>query len=449
MNTNLSTRKKGGEEKVELIERRPGSYLVEGVHSGKRRRLLRKLALTKSTIDSLPLQAEGQRLHTDRDLGGFALLIGQTAKSYIIQADLHGKPKRITIGKHGLYTPDEARRKAYKLLQLIREGVDPTAKKREAKRETPPPTMTLKQTFEKYLQVRPLKPATRKDYSQVFRRSFDDWLDLSITKISKSMILEKHERNKKRFGAPYADYGMRIVSALMNFAAALDEKLSEADNPVRVLSLTRAWTNLKPRTNYITEEQLPKWFKAIEELREEGSESSITTGLDYLTFVLFTGLRRNEAATLRWENINFNERTVTIEETKNGETHVLPLTDYLLQLLQRRKEEAYIFDSPWVFPSVRYKGKHLTEPRYVADLVTEKCGVKFTIHDLRRTFCTVAEGLDLSYYAIKKLMNHKLSGDVTWGYQRSTVKRLREPMEKITNYFLAKRTRGIRVRLAS
>lgn len=62
--------------------------------------------------------------------------------------------------------------------------------------------------------------------------------------------------------------------------------------------------------------------------------------------------------------------------------------------------------------------------------------VTFTLHDLRRTFITVAESLDISAYSVKRLVNHKMSNDVTAGYIITDVERLRVPMQKITDYLL-------------
>ena len=60
----------------------------------------------------------------------------------------------------------------------------------------------------------------------------------------------------------------------------------------------------------------------------------------------------------------------------------------------------------------------------------------FTIHDLRRTFITIAESLDISAYAVKRLVNHKMTNDVTAGYIVSDVERLRNPMECIATNLL-------------
>jgi len=73
------------------------------------------------------------------------------------------------------------------------------------------------------------------------------------------------------------------------------------------------------------------------------------------------------------------------------------------------------------------------------DKIKEQTGIHFTLHDLRRTFITIAESLDISYYALKSLVNHKISngGDVTAGYIIPNPERLRGPVQKIADYILA------------
>ena len=68
--------------------------------------------------------------------------------------------------------------------------------------------------------------------------------------------------------------------------------------------------------------------------------------------------------------------------------------------------------------------------------VTKASGIHFTVHDLRRSFITIAEELDISTYALKRLMNHKMSNDITAGYIVADVEGLRKPMQQINNYLL-------------
>ena len=72
----------------------------------------------------------------------------------------------------------------------------------------------------------------------------------------------------------------------------------------------------------------------------------------------------------------------------------------------------------------------------IRNVVTES-EVSFTVHDLRRTFITIAESLNISAYSLKRLLNHKMTNDVTAGYFITDVERLRVPMQKITDYMLA------------
>lgn len=110
----------------------------------------------------------------------------------------------------------------------------------------------------------------------------------------------------------------------------------------------------------------------------------------------------------------------------------MPLTDYVYDLLQNRKVEA---SSEYVFAG-EGKAGYLIEPRRQVQKVIELSGVAFTLHDLRRIFITIAESIDISAYALKRLVNHKMSNDVTAGYIVSDVESLRKPMEQIATQLL-------------
>lgn len=110
----------------------------------------------------------------------------------------------------------------------------------------------------------------------------------------------------------------------------------------------------------------------------------------------------------------------------------MPLSDYLHNLFIQRKETS---NSKHVFPGPG-KGGYIIEPRKQMAKVIEVTGIQFTVHDLRRTFITIAESLDIPAYALKRLLNHKMTNDVTAGYIMLDVERLRKPMQMITDYIL-------------
>ena len=109
---------------------------------------------------------------------------------------------------------------------------------------------------------------------------------------------------------------------------------------------------------------------------------------------------------------------------------MLPLSDYVYELLAKRYKSRI---NEYVFPSC-YGKVHFIEPKKGILKVRELSGVVFTLHDLRRTFITIAESLDISSYAVKRLVNHSMANDVTAGYIAWDVERIREPMQRITDY---------------
>lgn len=101
-------------------------------------------------------------------------------------------------------------------------------------------------------------------------------------------------------------------------------------------------------------------------------------------------------------------------------------------LLESRKTAV---DSDYVFAGDGKAG-YLIEPCRQVQKVIELSKVPFPLHDLRRTFITVAESIDVSAYALKRLVNHKMTNDVTASYIVSDVGRLRKPMEQISTQLL-------------
>jgi integrase len=75
------------------------------------------------------------------------------------------------------------------------------------------------------------------------------------------------------------------------------------------------------RQTFIKSHELSLWYDGVENLQNKVFR-------DYLVLLLFTGLRRQEAATLKWDQIDLIAKTLTVLDTKNHESHTLPLSDY-------------------------------------------------------------------------------------------------------------------------
>jgi integrase len=386
------------------------------------------MKLTKSIVDSITAPADrDQAFYRDAQLKGFAVRVTASGvKSFIVEKLVSGKVRRMTIGRYGEITVEQARREAQKMLGKIATGIDPRAEKETAELHA----TTLDQVFQDYIKARrELKPKTLHDYRRVIECSFSDWKNKPLVSITKAKVLKLHGELGEERGPAYANLSMRLLRALFNFAIEQYEDAKGhsliTENPVKGLSKTRSWYRVRRRQTYIKTYELAPWFRGLQKITNE-------TLRDYLLLTLFTGLRRNEAAQLKWSDIDLKAKTLTVEETKNHQPHTLPLSEYLSELLTRRKQQAY---SEYVFPSTG-KGGYIVEPRKQAAKITEDSGVTFTVQDLRRTFITLAESLDISAYAVKRLLNHKMTNDVTAGYIVSDVERLRKPMQLISDNLL-------------
>lgn len=392
--------------------------------------------LTKTLIDSIPYPESSQVFYRDTELKGFGVRVGTGSKVYIAEGKVDGKTVRVTIGRHGVFTAEQARQEARAILGQIAKGINPNdaAKAKRAK------SVSLEDVYQDYRKARKsLKPITLRDYDRIVNTYLSDWKAKPLSQISKDMIERKHREIGERSPAQ-ANLTMRFVRALFNFAIGQYEDSEGnpiiSDNPIKRLSQTRSWYRVVRRNTVIKAHELPAWLKAVNNLSNDQVGRNREMIRDYLLLMLFTGLRREEGASLQWEHVDLKSRTLTIPDPKNRQPHVLPLTDFLFELLKRRKKEAGN-DSPYVFPGEGVKG-YLNEPRKQMQRVTQESGVDFTLHDLRRTFITIAESLDISAYALKRLANHKMGSDVTAGYIISDVERLREPMNRISQFLLEK-----------
>jgi integrase len=258
-----------------------------------------------------------------------------------------------------------------------------------------------------------------------------------LVEVTKDKVGKHHQLLTKRNGAAFADGAMRVLRAVINFAQFHYEDENGTpllpDNPVRRLSQTRTWNRVKRRTTYIKPDQIKPWFTEVLKLKADPDDHEAHTVSDWLQLLILTGLRRSEGLQLRWRDVDLANLWLVLRDTKNKEDHTLPLSDHLHQLLKvRRKANP---DGEFVFPSYGKDG-YMVDPRKPLERVIHASGVPFTPHDLRRTFITVAESLDIPAYALKRLLNHKMRQDVTAGYIITDVERLRGPMQKIGDFML-------------
>jgi integrase len=402
---------------------------------------------TKSSLEALEPAPPGKRnyyLDSNKKssiLKGFGLVVNDNGSKHFVLTQYFKRDKRtvrLRCGEFPKTTIDQARHTAQDFQSMLQNKVHPTEERAKAheeqlktKAEDEYRNISLDRVLSDYLDSRTLKPGTRKDYIKAINETWSDWLEKPLLGITEQVVKDKHKLRSKSSKAR-ANNAMRVMRALFNFARS-EYKLPDGtpiflSNPVNSLSEGRNWNKIHRRKTYIYPTELPDWFSAVESL-------SNTTARDYFLFLLFTGARRTEAAQLLAKDVDFRAHTFTLRDTKNNEDVTLPMSSFVEKMLSNRLTE----DQKWVFSSDVIDG-HIIDLRKQQTITKERSGVEFALHDLRRSFITYGESLDISTFAVKRLVNH-VSGeqtDVTLGYVGEDIERLRKASQRITDFILSR-----------
>ena len=294
----------------------------------------------------------------------------------------------------------------------------------------------MAEAFEAFLKARSLSPKSRTLYDDPRQGASADGKNKRILSLSRNLT-ERRFEERNQHGPAMANLHFRVLRAVLNYAA---EKFSTPDgeplipsNPCNRLTALKRWHRIERRTRHLEPHQLRQWFGALTHQPTDTEQRN--TVRDFCAFVLLTGCREQEAARLTWKDVNLDAAKVTFQETKNHRTHVLPVGLWLAELLERRQQNRV---SQFVFPAENQSG-HLLNHRKAILAIGADSGVEFRLHDLRRTFASIASvhlERSLSAYTLKRLLNHSSGGDVTGGYVQVGIEDLREPIRQIEDFVL-------------
>jgi integrase len=141
-----------------------------------------------------------------------------------------------------------------------------------------------------------------------------------------------------------------------------------------------------------------------------------------------TGMRRGELFDLKWPQVDLRNRKITVVNTKNNESRVVPVNQTLyreLAGLRGKSESEYVF--------LNRDGDRLKDVRagFLASL--KRAGIKdFRFHDLRHTFGShlVMQGVDLR--TVQQVMGHK-DIKMTMRYSHLSPEYVHEAIERLDN----------------
>lgn len=380
--------------------------------------------LTKRFLDSIPLQ---EAFYWDDELKGFGIKVTKTGIRFICQGRVNGRERRITLGKYGIFTTDQARKQARQFLQDMANGIDPVVERQKREAEQ----VTLGEIAAQYIKDRNLKPLTVDDINRHLNNIFSPFKDKPLKYITRDAVL-KLFREKSEQSPAQANQAFRILRALINYAMATHRPCGMPlipENPVQVLSDAKIWNNIKPKNRRIPLDKIGKAYNFLQGLR--GFSDARDAAVDGVIFAMLTGARWNEIASLTWDDVDFDKGTWFIRNPKNSQSVTLPLSTQAQELLKNRPKGAYVFSTP-----KGKKGYPAQPPRFITEKLSTFLNMEISVHDLRRTFRSIAAELEIELWKTKLLMNHKINNDITISAytEKSDLEYLRPSIQKISDF---------------
>ena len=380
--------------------------------SGKRTANI-KLTLNKRSVEAL-CPAEKPFIAWDDRLTGFGVRVQPSGvRSYLVNYRAEGggrraANRRLVIGRHDRMSAEQARRIAHETLGKVAAGEDPAAG-RTRSRSVP----TLREAFEDFLAAGPArKPRTVEVYRRTVYLDLEPWLDRSLNTISRRDVEQCFNRLTAGIGWVGANSAVTMLGALYRRQCVDVQGLH---NPVAQWRAAGGRLHRQRRRRIQPPaEVLPRWHRGI----EAAVKSPVAQ--DALRLGLYTGMRHSEVLELRWERVDMDAMTLTVEETKSGEPLEIPVVRQVAAILERRLAERGDFPEQsriWVFPSATSASGRLSSLQQLNARIGEAGGAKFWFHALRNCFITVADReLMLPTSLTKRLVNHARPRDVTEGY---------------------------------
>ena len=375
---------------------------------------------------------KAKEIYKDEKMDGLYIVIRKTnIPIFLVIGRIKGQHNSTTrtIGKYGVYTLEQAREEARNVLLQWSKGLNPAAEEKKNRQRG----ITLSECFADYIKTRTLSEKTAYDYKRAMETTFAGLKDTPLKDITKEKVRDLYiKKAEKALGV--ANLHFRFLHALFEYAIMEYEVGGESvinRNPVDALKKIKK--NLKPRKGIIKTDQLPKFFEVTKPSIQDTPQLRQTK--IQCRILLFTGCREQEIASLKVRNINFKDKTITIEKTKNGKELTIPYADFLdktfKELCEGKAENDYIFPAG-------NKSGHLKDISKPIKHIRDALGFYFSSHVCRHTFQTYANDIGIQYYVIKQLVNHASgkTSDVTFDYIAINIDTLRTQVKKIESYIL-------------
>ena len=354
-----------------------------------------RLLLTKRSVEALPAP-DRETIYWDRDLTGFGVRVYPSGtKVYMVHTRAKGKSRRVTIGHHGLWTAEDARSEAGRLVADIKGGGAPVRPGADTASVNGPTIAELAEDYMTGHVAVHCKPGTARSVCAILDKHVLPELGrLRLGEITPDRVAALHYRLHET--PIMANQAVDLVSRLYNRAAASDDPPATG-NPCRFIKKYPS----RSRERFLTEQEFARLGAVLHELAAAGRISA--SARTAIRLLMLTGCRRSEILTLKWEDVDLENDQLRLRDSKTGAREV-PLSPAVRKILVGLPRTP---DNPWVIPGSA-PGRRLGNVNPSWELVREEAGLKdVRIHALRHSFASRALARGHSLTMIGRLLGHR------------------------------------------
>ncbi|MDM7950083.1 tyrosine-type recombinase/integrase [Hydrogenophaga sp.] len=411
-----------------------------------------RVRLTAGRVDAFACPVgKSQAFLWDTDAPSLALRVSPTGrKTYVFESRLNGQSLRVNIGTATDWPIEKARTRAQELKRLVDAGTDPReierqqqADKAALKVAASAEALTVGDVWPTYLKQG--KPKRRDAWKPGYRADLEAMaapggvekkrgkgltrpgplyplLALPLAGVNEDSLKSWFDSEALK-GKHQAARALMMFRGFLRWCSARPEyrKLTDRDAG-RAAAIVESLPSSTRRTDALEAAQVPGWWMGVEQL-------SNRTASVYLRALLLTGARREEMAAMKWADVDFQWRKLTIAD-KVEATRTIPLTPYLAQLLAALPRV-----NEFVFASTGKAGRIADTRASHANALQSAAIEALTIHGLRRSFSLLGEAAGAPAGAIAQVMGHKPSATAE-GYRPRSVDALRPFLAQIEAHIL-------------
>ncbi|MBB57586.1 MAG: integrase [Rhodospirillaceae bacterium] len=329
----------------------------------------------------------------DDDLAGFAVrILPSGRRSYIAQYRIGNRYRRMSLGAHGVLTPEKARRMAFKVLAAVKDGEDPAGERSRARKACTVKELA-KRFDEEHISVR-LKPGTAREYRRNLRRFILPALGrLKVAEVTRADIAKFHHDLRH---IPYqANRNLEVISKMFVLAEMWGMRPDGSNPRLHIKKYPE-----EKRERYLNQEELSSLGSVLSEAEQIGVEDIYA--ISAIRLLIFTGCRLNEIMTLKWAEVDLDNSCLRLSDSKTG-ARVVHLGSPALNLLDNLKRQP---NNPWVICG-KIPGTYRKEIQKFWQRIRNRAGINdVRIHDLRHSFASNAVAQGMSLPMIGKLLGH-------------------------------------------